>query len=439
MNYFESAVFYQIYPLGLLGAELDNQIGLAPVSRIPKLNPWIEHMRRIGANAVYLCPVFESSHHGYDTKDFMKVDRRLGTNEELTGFVANCHNNGIKVVLDGVFNHVGRDFWAFRDVIANREQSHYAGWFYIDFGGNSNYNDGFWYEGWEGHFDLVKLNLSNPDVRKHILDAVKMWITDMGIDGLRLDVAYLLPHDFLRELCQFCRGAKPGFWILGEALHGDYKNLMDGGTIDSVTNYECYKGLFSSFNSTNMFEIAYSLNRQFGSADWTLYKGRHLFNFVDNHDVSRIASLLTEPRHLPLIYALLFTMPGIPCIYYGSEWGAKGDKKDGDHGLRPQFQYPQWNELTDFISLLSKIRKGNTCLTHGSYKELLLTNSQFIFERVNGSERVMILINIAAEEYHAHFNANAGCGLDALTGKKVDFGGGLRLKAYSAMIITNLQ
>jgi len=186
MNFFESAVFYQIYPLGLLGAEKDNQCDSAYISRLPKLKSWLQHLCRLGINAIYLCPVFESSHHGYDTRDFMKVDRRLGTNEQLADFIAQCHNNGVRVVLDAVFNHVGRDFWAFRDVIINRERSHYTGWFNINFSGNSNYNDGFWYEGWEGHFELVKLNLNNPDVKKHIFSAVNMWIENMAPTGCAL-------------------------------------------------------------------------------------------------------------------------------------------------------------------------------------------------------------------------------------------------------------
>ncbi|MDR0490576.1 MAG: hypothetical protein LBH28_04950 [Oscillospiraceae bacterium] len=439
MNFFETTVFYQIYPLGLLGAELDNDFDAAPMSRLPKLLDWIPHLNRLGVGAIYICPVFESSRHGYDTRDFFKVDRRLGTNDELAGFVNECHKNEIKVVLDAVFNHVGREFWAFQDIFINRERSQYTGWFHVNFSGNSNYNDGFWYEGWEGHYDLVKLNLSNPDVKKHILDAVSTWIEQFSIDGLRLDVAYLLPHEFLRELCQFCRSKKSDFWIMGEALHGDYRNLMDGGSINSVTNYECYKGLYSSFNSANMFEIAYSLNRQYGKDDWTLYKGRHLFNFVDNHDVTRIATILKEPRNLPIIYALMFTMPGIPCVYYGSEWGIQGDKKDGDDCLRPHIDNPEWNELTDFISRLSKIHKENKCLTHGGYAQLHVSDSQLVFERNLDSDKVIVAINIASSEYAAHFDANAGCGIDMITGANVDFGGGLRIKPHSAMIIGNMS
>ena len=439
MNFFETACFYQIYPLGLLGAPWDNDPAYAPVSRLPSLVEWIPHVTRLGLDAIYLCPIFESTHHGYDTKDFMATDRRLGTNQDLAVFISACHKSGIKIIIDGVFNHVGREFWAFQDVLQKRESSAFAGWFHIDFSGDSTYNDGFWYEGWEGHYGLVKLNLSNHEVKEHIFEAVEMWINELGIDGLRLDVAYLLPKNFLRELSGFCRAKKPDFWIVGEALHGDYRDLMDGGQIDSVTNYECYKGLHSSFNSSNMFEIAYSLNRQFGAEQWTLYKGRHLFNFVDNHDVSRIATILNRQEHLPLIYTLLFTMPGVPCVYYGSEWGIQGDKKDGDHALRPYIETPEWNWLTEHVARLSGIRRVNRSLTHGSYQQLLLSNSQYIFERAIDGQRIIVAINISSDEFTAHFNANAGCGVDLLTWEKIDFGGGLLIKPYSALIIGKLQ
>ena len=225
------------------------------------------------------------------------------------------HAKEIRVVLDGVFNHVGRGFFAFQDVLEHRESSHYKDWFHLDFGGNSAYNDGLWYEGWEGNYDLVKLNLRNEEVVLHIFDAVKRWVEEFDIDGLRLDVAYCLDQDFLRRLRSFTASLKEDFFLVGETLHGDYKQWMNDEMCHSVTNYECYKGLYSSFNSMNMFEICHSLNRQFGAEDWTLYKGRHLLSFVDNHDVTRIASNLTNEKHLPLIYAMTFGMPGIPCVY----------------------------------------------------------------------------------------------------------------------------
>ena len=315
------SVFYQIYPLGLCGAPYDNDGVLT--HRILKVNDWIPHIKKLGANAIYFSPVFESDTHGYNTRDYTTIDKRLGTNEDFANVCSNLHKEGIKVVLDGVFNHVGRGFWAFQDVLKNRENSAYVNWFArIDFNGNSNYNDGLWYEGWEGCYDLVKLNLYNEDVIQHIFSAIKGWVDEFDIDGLRLDVAYCLNHDFLRRLRSFCDSLKPDFFLLGETLHGDYNQIMNDEMLHSVTNYECYKGLYSSFNCMNMFEINHSLLRQFGPENWTLYKGKHLLSFVDNHDVTRVASILNNTNHLPLIYTLAFGMPGIPCVYYGSEWGA---------------------------------------------------------------------------------------------------------------------
>ena len=312
------SVFYQIYPLGFCGAPFEND-GILE-HRILKVNDWIPHIQKLGANAIYFSPVFESDTHGYNTRDYTKIDTRLGTNEDFKLVCDHLHKAGIKVVLDGVFNHVGRGFWAFRDVLKNRWDSPYKDWFQINFDGNSNYNDGLWYEGWEGNFDLVKLNLRNEEVVQHIFAAIKGWVEEFDIDGLRLDVAYCLDHDFLRRLRSFCDSLKQDFFLVGETLHGDYNQWMNDSMLHSVTNYECYKGLHSSFNSMNMFEINHSLLRQFGPENWTLYKGKHLLAFVDNHDVSRIASVLTNEKHLPLIYAMAFGMPGIPCVYYGSEW-----------------------------------------------------------------------------------------------------------------------
>ncbi|MEG2774714.1 MAG: alpha-amylase family glycosyl hydrolase, partial [Acetivibrio sp.] len=351
------SVFYQIYPLGFCGAPLENQ-GVAE-QRIQKVIEWIPHIKKLGANAIYFSPVFESDSHGYNTRDFRQIDVRLGTNEDFKMVCRQLHENGIRVVLDGVFNHVGRGFWAFQDVLDKREASPYVNWFHLNFGGNSNYNDGLWYEGWEGNYDLVKLNLQNEEVIHHILESVGLWIEEFDIDGLRLDVAYCLDHGFVKRLRQYCDSKKGDFFLLGEMLHGDYKELVNDEMLDSATNYECYKGLFSSFNSLNMFEINHSLLRQFGPEDWTLYRGKHLLSFVDNHDVTRIASNLTNEKHLPLIYGMCFGMPGIPCVYYGSEWGAKGDKNKGDEALRACFEEPVENELSEFIGKLSEVKKNS--------------------------------------------------------------------------------
>ena len=423
-------VFYQIYPLGFCGAPFENDGVLE--HRILKVNDWIPHIEKLGANAIYFSPVFESDTHGYNTRDYSKIDTRLGTNEDFQSVCKNLHKAGIKVVLDGVFNHVGRGFWAFQDVLEKRWDSPYKDWFHISFDGNSNYNDGLWYEGWEGNYDLVKLNLRNEDVIQHIFSFIKGWVEEFDIDGLRLDVAYCLDHDFLRRLRSFCDGLKPDFFLVGETLHGDYNQWMNDSMLHSVTNYECYKGLYSSFNSMNMFEINHSLLRQFGPDNWTLYKGKHLLSFVDNHDVTRVASILSNENHLPLIYALAFGMPGIPCVYYGSEWGAKARKEEGDPALRACFEKPEWNDLTTFISKLAEAKKHSNALNYGDFRSVLLTNRQCIFERKTDSERVLVAINADDQPFMAHFDAGCGTAVDLITGETHDFGGGSELAPYSA-------
>ena len=424
------SVFYQIYPLGFCGAPFEND-GV-PEHRILKVNDWIPHIEKLGANAIYFSPVFESDTHGYNTRDYTKIDTRLGTNEDFRSVCENLHRTGIKVVLDGVFNHVGRGFWAFQDVLEKRWDSPYKDWFHISFDGNSNYNDGLWYEGWEGNYDLVKLNLCHPDVKQHIFDSIRSWVEEFDIDGLRLDVAYCLDENFVRELRAFCDSLKPDFFLVGEMLHGDYNRLMNDSMLHSATNYECYKGLFSSFNSMNMFEIIHSLLRQFGPENWTLYRGKHLLCFVDNHDVSRIASNLTNEQHLPLIYALCFGMPGIPCVYYGSEWGAKANKSEGDPALRACFDAPVENDLTAWISKLAAAKKASNALNYGDFRSVVLTNRQCIFERKTDSERVLVAINADNVPYTAHFDAGCGTAVDLITGNTHDFGGGSELPPYSA-------
>lgn len=421
---------FMIYPLGFCGAPFDNDGVLE--HRILKVEEWIPHIKKLGCNGIYFSPIFESDTHGYNTRDYRKLDVRLGTNDDFKKIVEKLHAEGIKVILDGVFNHVGRGFFGFEDVLRNREASQYRDWFYLNFDGNSCYNDGLYYEGWEGNYDLVKLNLRHEPVVTYLLESVKMWIQEFDIDGLRLDVAYCLDHDFVRRLRSFTDSMKQDFFLLGEMLHGDYKVLVNEEMLHSATNYECYKGLYSSFNSMNMFEIIHSLLRQFDPENWTLYRGKHLLSFVDNHDVSRIATMLQNKEHLPLIYALCFGMPGIPCIYYGSEWKAEGDKQKGDPSLRLSYEKPEWNELTEYLAVLSKAKKESAALNYGDFRSLVLTNRQCIFERKTEGERILVAINADSQEYMAYFDAGCAKAIDLITGKEHDFSGGSPLAPYTA-------
>lgn len=427
-------IFYQIYPIGFCGAPTANDG--KTVSRILKLKEWSGYLESLGVSSILLNPIFESDNHGYDTRDYKKIDCRLGTNEDFADVCKDLHAHNVRVVLDGVFNHVGRGFWAFKDVQEKKWDSPYKDWFCINFDGDSCYNDGFWYEGWEGHFELVKLNLTNPAVVDYLLECVKGWIDEFDIDGLRLDVAYCLDHNFMKRLRTYCQELKPDFALIGEVLFGDYNQIVNDEMLHSCTNYECYKGIYSSFNSMNMFEIAHSLNRQYGPEQWCIYRGKHLMSFVDNHDVTRIASILTNKNHLPLTYGLLLGMPGVPCIYYGSEWGEEGVKApNNDYALRPCFEEPKPNELTEQIKKMIHVRTESNALCHGSYRNVVLTNHQLIFERKTDDERILVAINASDTPFTASSGELGGSMTDLLTGNEIQMNGQLELPPYSVQYL----
>mgnify|MGYP000224699766 FL=1 len=429
-----NSIFYQIYPIGFCGAPVHNDGVCVP--RIRKLMDWSEYLQTLGVDSILLNPIFESDNHGYDTRDFKKIDCRLGTNEDFKEVCEDLHKHNVKIVLDGVFNHVGRGFWAFKDVQEKKWDSPYKDWFHISFDGNSCYDDGFWYEGWEGHFELVKLNLQNPAVVDYLMECVKYWIDEFDIDGLRLDVAYSLDHNFMRRLRSYTQELKPDFALIGEVLFGDYNIIVNDEMLHSCTNYECYKGLYSSFNCMNMFEIAHSLHRQFGSDQWCIYRGKHLMTFVDNHDVTRLASILTNKKHIPLAYGLLMGMPGIPCLYYGSEWAEPGEKApDNDYALRLCFEEPKPNELTEFIKKLIRVRQGSDALCNGAYKNVVIQNHQLLFERCSEKERVIVAINAADYVYTANAGELNGTATDLVTAQKVTMNGSLELKPYSVQYL----
>ena len=428
------SVFYQIYPLGMCGAPFENDGVLT--HRILSVLDWIPHLTKLGVNAVYFSPLWESDTHGYNTRDYRKLDVRLGTNADFKKVRTALHKAGIRVVIDGVFNHVGRGFGPFQDVLEKKWESPYKDWFYINFDGNNGYNDGLWYEGWEGNFDLVKINLQHPEVRQYLLDSVKFWIEEFGIDGLRLDVAYMVDRDFLKALRYETSQWKEDFFLLGEILGGDYKVIMNDEMCHSATNYECYKGIHSSITSKNLFEILHSLLRQFGPEQWCLYRGYHLLSFVDNHDVSRITGILKDPALVKIAYTIMFGMPGIPQIYYGSEWGYAAEKSQGDPALRPAFDAPEWNDLTDYVAGLTKGWIATPALHNGDIRSLVLENTHCIFERyLSEEERVMIAVNLDDGDYTFHFDARAGRAMDLATGTEVDFGGGLTLPGKTAMML----
>ena len=426
MSWYNEAIFYHIYPLGLTGAPKTNDYG-APVSRLNTLLPWVDHIKEIGCTALYIGPLFESVGHGYETTDYKKLDSRLGTNEDLKNFVAACHEKGIKVIFDGVFNHTGRDFFAFKDIQQNREHSRYLNWYCnVNFGGNNEYNDGFSYENWGGYNLLVKLNQRNPEVQNYICDVIRFWVSEFDVDGIRLDAADVLDFDFMRALRRTAAEVKEDFWLMGEVIHGDYSRWVNGETLHSVTNYALHKALYSGHNDHNYFEIAHTVKylQNMGNLD--------LYNFVDNHDVERIYTKLSNKAHFAPVHVLLYTLPGVPSIYYGSEFGIEGKKeKFSDDSLRPALNLEDYadavqkNPCTALIAALGKVRQHTPALSYGSYAELQLTNRQFAFARDLDGVRVIVTVN--NDDNAAGMSLQAGnCAeyIGTLTGQKVSVQGG---------------
>ncbi len=424
MAWYDEAVFYHIYPLGLTGAPKKNDYG-EPVHRLNTLLPWIGHLKKLGFTALYIGPLFQSVGHGYETTDYRLLDSRLGTNEDLKGFVAACHEAGLRVIFDGVFNHTGRDFFAFRDIREKREHSAYLDWYCnVNFWGNNEYNDGFSYDNWGGYNLLAKLNQRNPAVRDYICDVVRFWVSEFDVDGIRLDAADVLDFEFMKALRRTADAVKPEFWLMGEVIHGDYSRWANENTLHSVTNYALHKALYSGHNDHNYFEIAHTVNRTNGMVPAHI----KLYNFVDNHDVERISTKLMNKGHYLPVHILLYTLPGIPSVYYGSEFGMEGRKeRHSDDSLRPYIDLNDYrgeqetNPCTRLIAALGKIHsEWRQELAWGDYRQLCLTNQQFAFAR----GKLIVAVNNGDGEAHISVDASAPTYLGLLSGKRVENAGG---------------
>ncbi len=423
MAWYDEAIFYHIYPLGMTGAPKVNGYS-EPVHRLDFLFPWISHIKEIGCNAIYIGPLFESVGHGYETTDYKKLDSRLGTNEDLINFVSECHKQGIRVILDGVFNHTGRDFFAFRDIKQNRECSAYKDWYCnVNFSGNNSYNDGFSYENWGGYDLLVKLNQRNPAVRDYICDVIRFWVKEFDIDGIRLDAADVMDFEYMRAIRQTANEVKNDFWLMGEVIHGNYALWANEGTLHSVTDYMLHKALYSGHNDRNYFEIAHTV-RYVSNMTGNRLK---LYTFVDNHDVERICTKLRNKAHYAPVHIMLYTLPGIPSVYYGSELGIEGRKEKGsDDSLRPELRFKDYrdacktNPCTKLISALGRIRRNTPELSYGDYRELELRNAYFAYSRTLGDKTVIVTVNNGDSDVSVRLPAE-GCAeyTGALTGKKV--------------------
>lgn len=394
----KSEHIYHLYPLGFTGAnQLENDgKEIQPLSSVIALIP---HLKSLSVTTLLLGPVFESETHGYDTRDYKHIDSRLGSDQALVDLVLVCHEAGIKVMLDCVFNHIGRSHEFFKDIQSNREVSPYREWVKdLNFNSDNCFNDGFSYDCWDGHQQLVKLDLEKEDLQTYLVRTALDWIQGFDIDGLRMDAADVMSKEFLKRLSNELKARKEGFMMLGEVVHGDYNQWLSQGALDAVTNYEVYKGLYSSLNDENYYEIAYALNRQFGQEG--VYPSTAMYNFVDNHDVNRVRSVLTKEANLYPLYIMLYTMPGIPTLYYGSEFGQEGMKSNHDDcKLRPAWSNvnKENKAIYETICRLSKINQDQVALREGGYQQVHIDHKVIGYKRQWSGQDVYVFINAGDE------------------------------------------
>ncbi|MBW0105889.1 alpha-amylase family protein [Pseudonocardia sp. KRD291] len=336
-RWIDHVVWWHAYPLGFVGAEPEAlPDDAAPIPRLDRFEPWLDYLVDLGCNGLALGPVFASETHGYDTVDFRRIDPRLGDDAAFDRLVRACRPRGIRILLDGVFNHVGRSFPQFRQALTDGPASEAGRWFrWSGDSADARSTGGAPVpESFEGHDKLVSLNHDEPAVRAHVADVMTHWL-DRGADGWRLDAAYQVPSSFWAAVLPAVRERHPDAWFVGEVIHGDYAAVVSESGMDSVTQYELWKSVWSSLNDGNLHELAWNLSRH--EEMLTTFTP---LTFVGNHDVTRIASRLENPAHLGHAVAVLMTVGGIPSVYAGDEQaftGIKEEREHGDDAIRPPF------------------------------------------------------------------------------------------------------
>jgi cyclomaltodextrinase / maltogenic alpha-amylase / neopullulanase len=382
------AIWWQVYPLGFVGAFPAPAEPGPDEHRLRRLVEWLDHAIELGASGIALGPIFASRTHGYDTTDHYRIDPRLGDDADFDHLIVEAHSRGLRVLLDGVFNHVGLDF---AQHVAAPHDDASARWFRGRPGRLHTF---------EGHGELITLNHGNPAVVDYVADVMKHWL-GRGADGWRLDAAYAVPQDFWAEVLPRVRAAHPNAWFVGELIHGDYAAVVDAARFDSATQYELWKAIWSSLNDGNFFELDWAMQRHS-----TFLESFAPLTFIGNHDVTRIASQLEHSAHLAHALVILLTVGGVPSIYAGDEFGFRGVKEErygGDDAVRPEFGSPPlpldaagaqvWGLHQHLIGL----RRRHPWLHSASTTALRLGNLHYIYETRNGDEVLLVALNIDDE------------------------------------------
>lgn len=387
MGWADTVIWWHCYPLGFVDAEraaIDHT-----EHRLGRIANWLDYVVELGANGLLMAPVFASASHGYDTLDHFRIDPRLGDDADFDDLVARARERGVRVLLDGVFNHVGAGHEIVRRALAGGPASADGAW--IRWVGD--YPRGF-----EGNLDLVELDLAHPPVQDYVVSVMTHWL-DRGVDGWRLDAAYAPGADAWRPIVDRVRAAHPDAWLLAEVIHGDYADFVARSGVDSVTQYELWKATWSSLNDHNLHELAWTLGRHaaFGASFRPL-------TFISNHDVTRIATKLTDPRALPLATALLLLLPGVPSIYAGDEQGFTGEKTDGPRGddaVRPPFPAdpsglaPFGRDVHELYQRLVALRRNHPWLVSAEPTVRVVTNDTMTIELAGGDQRLTLALNLS--------------------------------------------
>jgi cyclomaltodextrinase len=392
------AIFWHLYPLGFTGADIRP---IAPPKetrpRLRLLIDWLDYAIELGASALLLGPIFAASTHGYDTLDHFRIDPRLGGEEDFDALVTAAKARGLHIVLDGVFNHVGRDHPAFKEFVALGRAAPTAEWFRLD---GSTSRDAPKAAVFEGHEGLVALNHEVPAIERLVVDAMIHWL-DRGASGWRLDAAYAVPASFWARVLPRVRARHPHAYLFGEIIHGDYSGYVRESGLDSVTQYELWKAIWSALNDRNFFELAWALDRHNAMLDDFAPQ-----TFIGNHDVTRIASRLADPQALPLALAILMTLGGTPSIYAGDEQaflGVKEARIGGDDAVRAPFPnspadlaprgWPVYRLHQELIGL----RRRHAWLHRARSQVLHLTNTRLTYEAAADGRRVVVALNLEGE------------------------------------------
>lgn len=382
------AIWWQLYPLGFVGAYPSDQPPDPGEHRLRRLVSWFDHAIELGASGIALGPVFASRTHGYDTTDHYRIDPRLGDESDFDYVVSEAHRRGLRVLLDGVFNHVGVDFSRYRDA-TNDDAS--ARWFR---GRPGRFHT------FEGHGELITLNHDNPEVIDYAADVMAHWL-GRGADGWRLDAAYAVPQQFWEAVLPKVRQLYPDAWFVGELIHGDYAAAVDAAGFDSATQYELWKAIWSGINDGNFFELDWALQRhnEFLSSFAPL-------TFIGNHDVTRIASQLENADHVAHALVILLTIGGVPSVYAGDEYGYRGVKEErfgGDDAVRPEFGSPPTqldafgDQVWELHRYLIGLRRRHPWLHAATTTALRLANRHYVYATRNGDHTLLVALNIDDE------------------------------------------